>query len=207
MMDQQRALQHLLHLGRVARETRTSLLRALARGGSKLEGGREARLEVTLDHLGQVREGFVITLRTSSVKGWTELEALLEAILVDWSWLKPLGIRWTHSSEELEKPVSQVLSFAHASAAMGLMPRLPAREVTFPYPRRTYADIPIPASPGEMLSRIEEMESVIARGTSRPLCRMSRETVRRTYGYFETSAWLVSEHGRRFGWEGSTADP
>jgi hypothetical protein len=196
-MDRDPGLAHFKNLGEVADVARTLLAQALARGGDRVDD--QDKLDTTLRHLGDVREGFLITVRTSSFRSRSELRDLVRAILVDWRWLEPLGLKRTHPAAPLEKPVVQVIAFAHAAVTLGAMRHLPSEHVTFPHPRKTYADIPPPRSPGEVLERIEEMETVIARSAIKPLHRFGREPVRRTYGYFETGAWLIEQHARRFG--------
>jgi hypothetical protein len=66
--------------------------------------------------------------------------------------------------------------------------------VTYPKSSRTYADIPVPHTPGEVLARIEELEQVIWEAGERPIAAVEPDPLRRTYGFFETSAWLVSQH-------------
>ncbi len=187
-------LQQLTSFGRIARDTRKILARALIGGGTPLTMGDRINLDEARDHLGQIHVGFVATLRTGSFRDRAELAALVHEVIIDWAWLPRAGIRWFAPEQALERPVAQVLAFAHAAVALGSMPRLPAFEVTFPLAGRTYADIPVPHTPGETLERIEEIEAVIARGAEEPLRRFSAGTVRRAYGFFETSAWLSNQY-------------
>jgi len=193
-MDPDPGLKLFSNLGDVSRTARQILAQAMARGGTRLLPS--VHLDLTLEHLGHVREGFIITLRTTSFRSRSELRHVVRAILVDWKWLEPLGLRWMTTSGPLEKPTLQVVAFAHAAVTLGAMRHLPADQVTFPQLKRSYADIPVPGSPGEILQRIEEMEVVMARSSRLPLSRCGREPVRRTYGYFETGAWLVGQHWR-----------
>jgi hypothetical protein len=191
-MDPDPGLRHLTDLGRVAATARRLMADALARGAGLPASDH---LESTREHLGQVREGFLITVRTTSFRSRAELRDVVHHILVDWKWLEPFGIRPPSRHGPIERPLLQVLAFAHASVALGAMRHLPTEQVTFPRTRKTYADIPVPGSPGEILERIEEMEAVIARGSLRPLAHSGHEAVRRTYGYFETGAWLLGRYG------------
>jgi hypothetical protein len=188
-------------LGRVVVQTRRVLAWAIAHDEQRLPPGEQDYLDGTLTHLSQVREGFVVTLRTEKVHSDSELYDLVQHILVDWSWLEELGLSWQRGEQRLEVPTAQVLAFAHASVALGYLPQLPPQQITFPHTQATasYADIPVPHSPGEWLERIEELESVIEQIGARPPARMARDKLRRTYGYFEASAWLVSQHQARWG--------
>src|SRR5262245_4140215 len=150
------AYEHFSSLGRIAHSARSLLFRAIVEN-SRLSSGRRQPVEITLEHLGHVREGFIITLRTSAFASASELKDVVRAILVDWSWVEELGIRWAGRDMPIEEPVKQVLSFAHAAVAMGAMPQLPPDQVTFPLAWKTYADIPAPRTPGETLARIDEM--------------------------------------------------
>ncbi|OUC08400.1 hypothetical protein RY27_09225 [Litorilinea aerophila] len=92
-----------------------------------------------------------------------------------------------------------------AAVAMGYLPRLPAQQITFPHSYSdppTYADIPVPSTPGEMLWRIEELEQMLWRLMSadmQELVQRQYGPLRRTYGFFEASAWLSQQEAERFG--------
>ena len=89
--------------------------------------------------------------------------------------------------------------------ALGALPRLPAKQITFPHSYSkppTYSDIPVPNTPGELLHRIEEMEQMVWRLMSddlRGLVQRRYGPLRRTYGFFEASAWLTRKETARFG--------
>ncbi len=90
------------------------------------------------------------------------------------------------------------MAFAHAYISLAVLPRLPKDKITFPQARGTYADIPVPGSGAEMVLRIEELERVIYRVLGGARRQVEREPLRRTYGFFESSAWLVSTHRQKF---------
>lgn len=208
----------LAALGRLARDTRRALRIALLSRGERLPGPVQRYLEGTLNHLGQVREGFAISLRTADCRNNSELRDLVEELLIDWRWMGQLGIRWVPLDQPVQKPLAQVLAYAHARAALGALPRVPEAHVTFPALWRSYADIPVPRTPGEVLERIDEVEQVVAvtlhggpgggarRGadgkTEQPVHLLGRDRpsfrarLRRAYGFFETSAWLVEQVSR-----------
>ena len=73
------------------------------------------------------------------------------------------------------------------------LPRLPSSEVRFPSGRPTYADIPTPRGPAELVQRIEELERELWRIASGRPVRPVDPAVRRTYGFFDAAERL----GRR----------
>lgn len=202
LWDLRAGLQALQALGQLAEQTRTALARRIQ--GEPLPEKAQATLQNALDHLSEVREGFILSLRTSAVPSLTELRALVERVMVDWSAWEAAGFRFMPAFE-LVRPGDQIFFFHHAYIAMGILPRLPDYAVTFPHQRRpSYADIPVPGTPGEVLDRIEEMEHVVWVAENADLEAAPADSVRRTYAFFEASAWLVATElarwlGRR-GW-------
>lgn len=182
-------------LGEVAQEARLALARGLLQSDQPLSPADQRRLSLALEHLSDVHEGFALTLRTTAVRSPSELRDLVRRILIDWSWLAELGLSW--QGGQIELPVSQVLAFAHATVALGILPHLPPELITYPKAKRSYADIPVPHTPGEVLARIEELEQVVWEAAERPVGAVKPDPLRRTYGFFETSAWLVSQHLHR----------
>jgi hypothetical protein len=188
-------------------------------------------LQQARDYLATVREGFVLSVRTSGVSQRAEIRYLLDRVLTDWDSLsRELGLalddagvddvqrageaRLDEDSEsmpaqgqqpEVERVRRQLLAFGMAAIALGYLPRLPSRQVTFPQSYGeppTYADIPVPRTPGEMLWRIEELEQTVWQIMSNDLGQLVQRRygpVRRTYGFFETSAWLSAHEVERFG--------
>ncbi len=187
-----------LEVGTVAREMRDSLAYRLVAPKLNLPDHAHAAFSHALDHLGNVREGFVVSLRASDVPRLSELRDLVKAILIEWKRAEEVfGVQFM-PSEEIELPRTQLLAFAHSYVTFATIPQLPSDQVTFPQSRRTYADIHAPRTPGEVLERIEEMEEVVSEMENAPLERVDRYRLRRTYGFFETSAWLVAFHATRF---------
>jgi hypothetical protein len=176
-------------------------------------------LQQARDYLSRVREGFVLSVRTADVNSFDELGYLLERVLLDWDALsEELGLqpgyttdrasgeaRGARPVEQIEQVRDQLLAFGMAAVALGMLPRLPNEEVTFPRRYRkpaTYADIPVPNSPAAMLQRIEELEKMIWQIASRDLVDLAERSynpLRRTYGFFESSAWLARRESERFG--------
>ncbi len=183
--------------------------------GTSRSPGRRDRISFTIlqqarDYLAQVREGFVLSVRTGQVTDTSEMRYLLERVLLDWDALsRELGLALESETEvefdqALERVRGQLLAFGMALVALATLPRLPSESVTFPHSYNrppTYADIPTPVTPGEVLSRIEEMEGMLwqfAKGRWGELVRRRYGPLRRTYGFFETSALLAGEQLKRF---------
>ena len=170
-----------------------------------------AILRQARDYLADVREGFVLSVRTGQVSDRSEIRFLLDRVLLDWDALsRELGLALADENEdafeqELALVRGQLLAFGMAIVALAALPRLPSEAVTFPHSYNrppTYADIPAPVTPAEVLSRIEEMEQMLwrfASGRWGELVRRRYGPLRRTYGFFESSALLAGEQARRFG--------
>ncbi len=170
-------------------------------------------LQQARDFVGQVREGFVLSTRQSSVPSTAEMRFLLERVLVDWSSLsEELGLDAeltgdipAHEREALQRVRHQLLAYGMAVAALGYLPRTPCAEVTFPYSfgkPPSYGDIPAPTTAAELLHRIEEIEAMIWRLMStewQELVNHHYGPLRRTYGFFEANTLLASQEARRFG--------
>ena len=170
------------------------------------------------DYLAQVREGFVLSVRTADTGSRSELHYLLERVLTDWGQLsQELGLADAPSqaestagategdSQRIERVRCQLLAFGMAAVALGFLPRVPAEQVTFPFSYgkpATYADIPSPDTPGELLWRIEELEETVWQVTATDLQELVTRrygSLRRTYGFFEASALLAGQQSERFG--------
>lgn len=177
------------------------------------------------DYLQKVREGFMLSVRTKHISNQAELRYLIERVVADWSQLSqeldladtlssgtpsggmPLqeGISQEAANRDMERVRHQLLAFGMAVIALGQLPRLPSKQVTFPHSYGnppTYSDIPIPNTPGEMLWRIEELEAMVRRLISDDLNGLVHRrygSLRRTYGFFEASAWLSHQEASRFG--------
>ena len=169
-----------------------------------------AILQRARDYLADVREGFVLSVRTGQISDKQEMRYLLDRVLLDWDALsQELGLALESESEiefqqALERVRGQLLAFGMALVALAALPRLPAEAITFPHNYHrppTYADIPAPVTAGEILTRIEEIEQMIwrfATGRWNQLVRHRYGPLRRTYGFFESSAVLAGEQIRRF---------
>jgi hypothetical protein len=79
----------------------------------------------------------------------------------------------------------------HAQLVFAMIPRLPADLVTWPRFRigNGYADVLAPRGVGEVLERVDEMETVLWR-TAAGRDIEADERLRRTYAFCETACWL-----------------
>ena len=188
-------------MGKVAEQTRFLLVqRANARS---LTDRQREQLYGTLHHLEEVREGFQLSLRTGSgaMAEWRDIvRYTLDTI--DWSFLEELGLQ-LQKVTRVEQLGPQLMAFAHATVALGMLPQLPASQVSHPTSSH-YRDLRLPHRPGEWLERIEELEGALTRlqqidvwGFSQT--RLPPAVLRRTHAYFDASAWLVRAHLRSFG--------
>jgi hypothetical protein len=222
-MPDEASLYEFVRIGEVA-ETTTQLL-ALSLQHTTALGGRSSGhpkrtdpveqyvLQQARDFVGQVREGFVLSVKRTQVPTRAELRFLIERVLLDWSTLsQELGLEADAPPAELpeherriENIRHQLLAFGMAVTALGFLPRTPAADITFPYSfgkPPTYGDIPTPATPAELLQRIEEIETMIGRILALDLQALLNHQygpLRRTYGFFEASALLARQEMERFG--------
>lgn len=224
-MDEQSGVYKFASIGELAETTTQMLALGLqykTRLGGRTPASRQTGLErmeqIVLqqarDYLSEVREGFVLSVRTKRGESEAELRFLLERVLLDWKALSDeLGL--AHEIPEPEKPENsprklervrqQLLAYSMAAVALGYLPHLPAEQITFPYSYSnppTYSDIPSPDSAGEMLWRIEELEQMLwhlMAGDLQGLVERRYGALRRTYGFFETSALLANREAERFG--------
>ena len=77
-----------------------------------------------------------------------------------------------------------------------MMPHTPTDDVHFPGGPRTYGDIPVPRTPGELATRIEELERELWSVATGHGPRDRLGAYRRTYGFFDTAVRL-SDGGLR----------
>jgi hypothetical protein len=183
----------LLELAEVANHTRRALGKMIADDqgpGRLLAEGRSGQLAKALSHIGEVREGFILSQRNASQITMSELRALVQHILTDWAWLQNFNLA-LDPERPLEPLGQQLVVYHHALVALAALPRLPAEAITFPQLRPTYRDVPVPAQPGELLARIEEIERMIYRAEIQPVNTLDYGPFRRTYAFFEASSWLV----------------
>lgn len=186
-------LRELARIVRVTRQMLATILPPEHRPDREAVADRSGQLADTLQHLEDVREGFILSQRTSPHLSLSELRALVQHILLDWDWLTPLDLTLTPGSH-IEPVEQQLVAYNHALVALATLPHLPAQAITFPQPRPTYADLAAPAVPVELLARIEELERVIYQVEVMPAKRPAYSPLRRTYAFFEASSWLINRY-------------
>jgi hypothetical protein len=191
--DIETAKEALRALAGVIRSTHGTLGEAVHHPARRPTAQQQRRLSDTLEHVEDVREGFVLSQRSSTRTELWELRRLVQSVLLDWGWLETMGISMK-PEDQVELVGSQIIAYQHALVVLGVLPHLPARAVTFPQPRPTYADVPVPGKPSQTLERIEEIEQILYRATLAPLDELAFDAVRRTYAFFEAGAWLVDHH-------------
>jgi hypothetical protein len=183
--------------------TRLVLDQALG-AGELPEGGAAFLAEATLPHVEQIEAGFrgwlraemagldelrflVLKLAESRV-GPPETAAEAQAALVE---AERDRIRQAELGNQVTPADAfSLVALAHARLVFAFLPQMPAAEVRFPAGRPSYADIPSPRGPAELVERIEELERELWRiASGRPVRRVD-PAVRRTYGFFDAAETL-----------------
>lgn len=186
-------LRGLARIVETTRQTLAELIRESDWPDGKLTQRRSGQFSETLQHLGEVREGFILSQRTSPQATLSEIRTLVEDILLDWKWVQELNLNIAPSSQ-VEILGEQLVVYNHALVAMAVLPRLPAEAITFPQRRPTYGDVTAPMMPQETLARIEEIERIIYQAEVTPVSNIGYAPFRRTYAFFEASSWLVNKY-------------
>lgn len=186
------ALRDLARIVKTTRQTLATVIQEQRQAGRQLNY-RPGQFAETLQHLEDVREGFILSQRTSLSMSIEELDRLIQHVLLNWDWLQPLNLAFS-PADEIETPQPQLLYFNHALVALGALPHLPAQAITFPQKRPSYADVTAPGLPGELMARIEEIERVIYQTEAMPRKALAYDPLRRTYAFFEASTWLVNNY-------------
>jgi hypothetical protein len=180
-------------LVRVVKATHDTLAHSVYHPRQLPSREHQRQLSDTLEHMGSVREGFVLSQRMPLPVELGELRELIQHVLLNWGWVEDMGLLMARS-DQVELVGDQIIAYQHALVAMGILPRLPAHVVTFPQPHPTYADVPVPVAPGELLERIEEIERVLYQAGITPSDRLASGPLRRTYAFFEASSWLIETY-------------
>lgn len=186
-------LRQLVRIVKFTRQTLAAKIQEPEASGSFSPSGQPGRLGDTLEHMGEVREGFILSQRASPNLSLSQLRALVHHILLDWRWVQDMNMVLVPASH-IEMLDQQLVVYNHALVALAVLPNLPAEAITFPQPRPTYRDVPAPVLPGELLNRIEEIESMLYQAEFRPVKSLDYGPFRRTYAFFEASDWLASSY-------------
>src|SRR5215831_11116237 len=112
LMNLEDARQSLRQLTLLSLDANRALFDGLQAPNAEPSPERRATLNRIVGDLKPMREGFMMAVRASDVKVETELRYLI-SLLVDWTWLEDLGLRWT-TDEPLERPSGQVVLYQHA---------------------------------------------------------------------------------------------
>ncbi len=187
------------HLLDTCRRTRSALL-AVVHDGESDDAARDVLARDALVHVDAVLEGLVLLARTGQFSS-EELRALVQrAGIVAPARAGTPDARAAELERAAEREAASegprlraidgrtMLAAGHARVVFSLIPRLPTEAVTWPTQLRTYADIPVPRSEGELMLRAEELARVVwrvAAGDSR-----RDEPLRRTLAFFDAGARL-----------------
>lgn len=191
-------------LATLFRRTRRMLDAFLATGDLP-DGGTDLLANEALPHVEDVEAGFRAWLRVSHA-GLTELRTLvLQGGLGPGGPLTPaeataalVEAMQTRSGAAGKRPLFQdparrLVALEHARLVFALLPRTREDDVHFPGARRSYADIAVPRSPGELAQRIEELERELWRLAMGRPNEPTHPAYRRTYGFFDTGERLSSQ--------------
>jgi hypothetical protein len=156
-----------------------------------------------LPHVELVEEGFRFSLRASGVDlaelRWFVLAAGIGLPLPD----EPMAREAARAEERVERRIrppavsrpsgGELAAIQHARIVFALLPQLPEGAAHWPrrWPHRGYGDVHPPRRPTELATRIEELERhVWSTAAGRP--SLDDPAYRRTFGFFDTAAWLGS---------------
>jgi len=161
---------------------------------------RDLLAREALAHLEAALEGIVLLTRTGQFTP-EELRALVRrAGIVEpprpgtpdarSALAEALHERAAHPEHELLRAVDGgvMLAAGHARIVLSLIPSLPPDAVSWPRSPRSYADIPVPHSGGELLLRTEELARVVWRVATGDERR--DEPLRRTLAFYEAGSRL-----------------
>ena len=84
------ALRELTRIVKVTRQTLAGMAEAVDQFGQFSQNSQPGQFAETLDHMGDIREGFIMSQRTSPRTTLSELRALVQNVLMDWQWVQEL---------------------------------------------------------------------------------------------------------------------
>jgi len=191
------------HLLRLVRRTR-ELLDAVASDGTLPAGGADYLADTTLPHIEGVEAGFHGSLRSEHA-ALPELRYLLSQV----GTMRVAPARDTAEARAAQAEAEadrlfrrsstprlqraepwNLVALAHARLVLAMVPRVPEADVRYPLGRRTYADIPTPRGPAELVDRIVELERELWRAATGRTPAPMDPAFRRTYGFFDTAERL-----------------
>ena len=188
-----KALRDMSRVVTFTRKTLAKMVREEERLGMYSSESQPGQLFEALEHLGEVREGFILSQRTTPQTALSDIRELVRHILIDWQWVHDLNLILS-PGDQLDTLNHQLVFYNHALVALAVLPRLPAEAITFPQRHPSYHDVSVPILPGELLARIEELEQIIYQTEIKSIRDIDYGSFRRTYAFFEASSWLVKHH-------------
>jgi hypothetical protein len=186
------------HLVDTCRRTRAGLLAVISDADHDGAAVRDLLAREALSHVESVLEGLVLLARTGQFSG-EELRILVRRAGIVAP--PPAGSAEARAAEQEAtnergtiRPIDgrTILAAGHARVVFSVIPQLPPDAVAWPRRHRTYADIPVPRSEGELMLRAEELARVLWRVAAGDQRR--DEPLRRTLAFYDTGSRL-SFHG------------
>ena len=179
-----------------------ALMDALLTNGDLPRGGTDVLAQQTLPHLEDVEAGFRAGLRAAEV----DIAELRELVLQTGlglpeprdaaerraALIEAMQARSGAGGSRGVAPVStrRMAAIEHARLTLAMLPATAATDVRYPVGRRSYADIPAPRSPSELVLRVEEIERTVWRLAAGARPTTHDGMVRRAYGFFDAGEWL-----------------
>jgi hypothetical protein len=158
--------------------------------------------DAVLPHVELVEQGFRVSLRANAAD-LNELRAFVRAagVGLDDGFADRLASLAQDAAERMVTPPvlrhpsgGELAAIDHARLVFALLPNLPAEQAHWPrgWPHEGYGDVDPPRRPAELAARIEELERhVWWTAAGRPA--VADPAYRRTFGFFDTAAWLGSQ--------------
>ena len=188
------------HLLETCRRTRAALL-AVIHDDAHDGAARDLLAREALSHVEAVLQGLILLARTGQFSG-EELRLLVRRAGIVGPARPGSPEAWAAEQEAAhDRPPLRaidgrtMLAAGHARVVFSLIPQLPPEAVAWPRQLRTYADIPVPRSEGEVLLRAEELGRVLWRVAAGDERR--DEPLRRTLAFYEAGARLSFRGGFR----------
>ena len=187
------------HLLDTCRRTRAVLLAVVQDQERDGEVVRDLLAREALTHVEGVLEGLILLARTGQFSS-EELRALVRraGIVAPARPGSPEAVAAEHEAAHhghALRPIDgrSMLAAGHARVVFSVIPQLPPEAVAWPRRHRTYADIPVPRSEGELLLRTEELARVLWRVAAGDERR--DEPLRRTLAFYEAGCRLSVRGG------------
>ena len=182
------------------RRTRLALLTVVHDQARDGEAVRDLLAREALAHVESVLEGLILLARTGF--SGEELRTLVRraGIVAPPRRGTPEALAAEHEASHDRprlRPIDgrTMLAAGHARVVFSVIPQLPPEAVAWPRRHRTYADIPVPRSDGELVLRAEELARVLWRVAAGDERR--DESLRRTLAFYEAGSRLRFTGGFR----------